>query len=159
MRSGRRQTGNHMNALFKLFVVFTFALASNASLAEQKKVYGDYEVHYIGLTSSELDRNAAKLYGIPRSRTLGYLSISVLKTGISVMPVAWDATLTGVMSNLVGQEKTLTFTRIQEANALYFYTTFPILDDNMYRFKLKVQPQGEAREYDLKFSQRFYHGE
>ena len=148
-----------MNFYTKTIAVVALALISVVSFAEQKQVFGDYEVHYIGLTSSELDKEVARLYGIPRSRTLGYLSISVLKKGISEMPVAWNAELNGTLSNLVGQQKTLEFKRIQETNALYFYTTFETLDDNMYRFNIKVKPEGQAREYDLKFSQRFYHGE
>lgn len=142
----------------RVIALLALILASAFSFAEQKKVFGDYEVHYIGLTSSELDKEAARMYGIPRSRKLGYLSISVLKTGVSEMPVAWDAEITGTMTNLIGQEKTLTFKRIQETNALYFHSTFNFLDENMYNFKLQVKPQGETRVYDVKFSQRFYYG-
>lgn len=148
-----------MNILSKFILLLALSLFSVFTVAEQKMVFGDYEVHYIGLTSSELDKDSARLYDIPRSRKLGYLSISVLKTGISDMPVAWDAEITGSLSNLIGQEKALEFTRIQETNALYFYTTFDFLDENMYRFNLKVQPQGEKRIHDVKFSQRFYYGE
>lgn len=148
-----------MNTLMKVIALFTVILWSAFSIAEQKQVFGDYEVHYIGLTSSELDKEAARLYDIPRSRKLGYVSISVLKTGVSAMPVAWDAEISGTMTNLIGQQKTLEFKRIQETNALYFHTTFDFLNENMYRFDLKIKPQGETRVYDLKFNQRFYYGE
>jgi len=148
-----------MKNLVSAFAFVALTFVSLFSVAEQKQVFGDYEVHYIGLTSSELDQEAARLYGIPRSRQLGYLSISVLKTGVSELPVAWDAQISGTITNLIGQQKELTFHRIQETNALYFYSTFDFRDDNMYRLHLKVQPQGETRVYDVKFSQRFYYGE
>ncbi len=143
----------------RLFYILILCLLTSLSFAEQKKVFGKYEVHYIGLTSSELDRNVAKTYGIERSASLGYLSISVLKTGLGPLPVAWNATLTGTVSNLLGQSRELTFTRIQETNALYFHTTFDFYDQDTYRFNIKVKPDGQKREYDLKFSQKFYKGE
>lgn len=148
-----------MTTLIQAFTLVSVLLVSALSFAEQKQVFGDYEVHYIGLTSSELDKDAARIYDIPRSRKLGYLSISVLKTGVSEMPVAWDAELSGTMTNLIGQQKTLTFKRIQETNALYFHSTFDFLDENMYKFDIQVKPQGETRVFDLKFNQRFYYGE
>ena len=143
----------------RLLVSIMLCLITTFSMAEQKKVYGDYEVHYIGLTSSELDKDVAKSYGIPRSRALGYLSISVLKTGISELPVAWNAKMTGEVSNLIGQTRELSFTRIQETNALYFYSTFDFYDSDMYRFHLKVTPEGTHKTLDVKFDQRFYQGE
>jgi hypothetical protein len=142
----------------RLFISLWLCFMATFAMAEQKKVYGDFEVHYIGLTSSELDKEVAKSYGIPRSRALGYLSISVLKTGISELPVAWNAKMTGEVSNLIGQTRELTFTRIQETNALYFYSTFDFYDSDMYRFHLKVTPEGTKKTLDVKFSQRFYQG-
>lgn len=143
----------------RLFLASCFMLLSTLVFAEQKQVFGEYEVHYIGLTSSELDRNVAKLYGIPRSRNVGFLNLSVLKTDVAELPVAWNAKLEGTMSNLLGQTKELTFTRVQETSALYFYSTFDFYDQNMYRFHIKVTPEGSKRTYDVKFSQRFYRGE
>ncbi len=143
----------------RFFSGLIFIMLASFASAEQKKVFGEYEVHYIAFTSSELDKDVAKSYGIPRSGSLGYMSISVLKTGISEMPVAWNATLEGTMSNLLGQTRELQFTRIQETGALYFHSTFDFYDQDMYRFHIKVKPDGQKREYDLKFSQKFYQGE
>jgi len=143
----------------RFFSALIFIMLASFASAEQKKVFGEYEVHYIAFTSSELDKDVAKSYGIPRSGSLGYMSISVLKTGISEMPVAWNATLEGTMSNLLGQTRELEFTRIQETGALYFHSTFDFYDQDMYRFHIKVKPDGQKREFDLKFSQKFYKGE
>ena len=91
-----------------LLSLFLMVLTS-AAMAEQKKSFGEYDVHYMALTSSELDKDVAKLYGITRSRNLGYMMISVMKDGVSEMPVAWDAKLEAEMSNLIGQKRTLEF--------------------------------------------------
>lgn len=147
----------------RLFLASCLLLLTNLSFAdiqgEQKQVFGDYEVHFIGLTSSELDKDVAKLYGIIRSRNIGFLNISVLKKGLAPLPVAWNAKIEGTMSNLIGQSQTLSFTRVQETSALYFYSTFDFYDQDMYRFNLKVTPDGQTRAYDVNFSQRFYRGE
>ncbi len=143
----------------RFFTALIFTMLAAFASAEQKKVFGEYEVHYIAFTSSELDKDVAKVYGIPRSGSLGYMSISVLKTGVSDMPVAWNTELKGTMSNLLGQTRELTFTRIQEKGALYFHSTFEFYDKDMYRFHIKVKPEGQKREFDLKFSQKFYKGE
>jgi len=143
----------------RFFTALIFIMLASFASAEQKKVFGEYEVHYIAFTSSELDKDVAKIYDIPRSGSLGYMSISVLKTGISELPVAWNAKLEGTMSNLLGQTRELEFTRIQEKGALYFHSTFDFYDQDMYRFHIKVKPDGQKREFDLKFSQKFYQGE
>lgn len=143
----------------RLLLIIAFSLLSLTSWAEQKQVFGDYEVHYMGLTSSELDPNVTRIYDIPRSRNVGFLNLSVLKKGQSDLPVAWNATIEGEMSNLIGQTRTLEFRRIQETSALYFISTFDFYDQNTYRFHLKVTPEGSDRTYDVKFSQKFYRGE
>ena len=148
-----------MNNILSILVLSIITLLSSATYAEQKKVFGNFEVHYMGLTTSELDPTVARAYGIKRSRNEGYLMISLLKTDEGVMPIAWNGKLEAEMSNLIGQKKTLEFTRIQESNALYFYSTFDFYDANHYRFHIKVTPDGQKRTFDVKFDQKFYRGE
>lgn len=141
------------------YMLFILSLFTSLALAEQKQVFGEYEVHYIGLTSSELDADVAHLYGIERSRALGFLNISVLKTQKDgALPVPVDAKISGRIMNLIGQSRELSFTRIQETGALYFYSTFRFDDQDMYNIILQVTPEGQQRTYDVKFSQRFYQG-
>ena len=103
-----------------LLVLVSSLMSTNAS-AEQKIVFGEYEVHYMGLSSNFLTPEVAKLYGIPRSGSLGYLSISVLqKTANDPLHVPIDAKLTGTMRNLIGQSNELEFRRVQEGKAIYF---------------------------------------
>ncbi|MCP5334751.1 MAG: DUF4426 domain-containing protein [Oceanospirillaceae bacterium] len=141
------------------YMLFILSLFTSLAFAEQKQVFGEYEVHYIGLTSSELDADVAHLYGIERSRALGFLNISVLKKPADGgMPVPVDAKISGRIMNLIGQSRDLKFTRIQETGALYFYSTFRFDDEDMYNIILQVTPEGQQRTYDVKFSQRFYQG-
>lgn len=145
----------------KVLMTIALALLSTLCLArdngEQKQVFGDYEVHYIGLNSTFLTPEVAKAYDITRSGSLGYLSVSILKKaakGELAKPVS--GRVEGQLRNLIGQAKTLQFKQVKESNAVYYITTFRFDDEDMYNLNLKVTPDGQTRTFDVKFSQRFY---
>lgn len=126
--------------------------------AEQKRVFGEYEVHYIGLSSNFLTPEVAKIYNIPRSGSLGFLNISVLqKSKDHPIPAAVDAELKGTIRNLIGQSRELEFRQVREGNAIYYISTFRFDDGDMYNFDLDVIPSNaKQKNLDVKFSQRFY---
>lgn len=142
-----------------LVILSVLGLAfTGLSHAEQKQTFGDYEVHYMGLTSSFLSEKVAAAYGIERSRSVGYLSISILhkEKGQSMhLPVAGK--VTGTIRNLVGQSRDLSFKEVREQDAVYYISTFKIDDEDMYNLHIKAIPENHKRTYDVKFSQRFFH--
>lgn len=145
-----------LSCICLLAVLFSPLSLAN-SRGEQKQVFGDYEVHYIGLTSSFLTPEVASAYGIDRSRSLGFLSISVLQNQAGQdLAVPVRATITGTIRNLIGQTRTLEFREIKETNAVYYISTFRFDDEDMYTIQLKATPEGQTRTFDVKFSQRFY---
>ena len=141
-----------------LFSTLVLGLFSMQSSAEQKQVFGEYEVHYMGLSSSFLTPEVAKIYDIPRSRALGFLNISVLqKTANDELPAALNATVSGKIRNLIGQSRDIEFRRVQEGKAIYYLSTFRFDDGDMYNFDLDVVPSNaQQKNFDVKFSQRFY---
>ncbi len=130
-------------------------LLVSTAYAEQKKLFGDYEVHYMGLTTTDLSPEVARQYGIVRSNALAYVNISVLKKG---MAKAVDANVSGDMSNLIGQHKSLNFRRVQEGKAIYFFTTFAFDKNENYRFNIDISPKsaGKGKDIKLEFKQKFY---
>jgi len=146
-----------MKRLMTLLLMLVTSLAMASQRGEQKQVFGDYEIHYIGLNSTFLTPEVAEAYDITRSGALGYLSVSVLKNEAgSELPTAVPAKLTGQLRNLIGQSKTLEFKQIKERNAVYYVTTFRFDDGDMYNIFLQATPEGQTRTFDVKFSQRFY---
>ncbi|WP_300424373.1 DUF4426 domain-containing protein [uncultured Thalassolituus sp.] len=153
-----------MRSLFRSAIASVILLATafgaqNAlanDRGEKKQVFGNYEVHYIGLNSSFIPEQAAEAYDIPRSRSLAYLSISVLKTDEGDLPLPVTATLTGTVKNLIGQSRTIEFREIKETNAVYYVSTFPFDKNDVYRISLDVTPSGQTRTFDVNFSQQFY---
>lgn len=147
--------GFQLKSAGRLVLLVLALMLASFSQADQKKVFGDYEVHYIGLTSNFLTPEIAKEYDIPRSRSLGYVSISVLKgDGGEPMPV--DADVSGSFSNLIGQRKSLNFKRVKEGKSIYFIATFRFDEEEEYKFSIEVQPDQEKKTLDLEFKQRFY---
>ena len=144
--------------IISLFALLSaFSLPAVADRGEQKQVFGDYEIHYMGLNSSFLEPEVAKAYGIPRSRSMGYLSISIMKTTTDEdVPEALTGDVRGQMQNMIGQKKELEFKEIKERNAIYYISTFRFDQEDVYKFTLQVSPDGESRTFDVKFDQRFY---
>lgn len=152
-----KSTSLFTRAIF-LLSTLVLGLFSIQSSAEQKQVFGEYEVHYMGLSSSFLTPEVAKIYDIPRSRALGFLNISVLqKKATDELPAALNATVTGKIRNLIGQSRDIEFRRVQEGKAIYYISTFRFDDGDMYNFDLDVVPSNaKQKNFDVKFSQRFY---
>jgi hypothetical protein len=149
-----------MKTLLTTLLMMFVALPAVADRGEQKKSFGEYEVHYMGLTSNFLTEEVAEAYGITRSRSLGYLSISVLENfEQGGMPEARAATITGTIKNLIGQSRELEFKEIRETAAIYYISTFRFDDKDVYRIDLKVKPEGHGVPLDVNFTQRFYEEE
>jgi len=150
------------NSLFTTFPsllgVLLLSLISVNVNAEQKVVFGEYEVHYMGLSSSFLTPEVAKLYDIPRSGSLGFLNIAVLqKSKGGQVPASLNANLKGSIRNLIGQSRELEFRRISEGPSVYYISTFRFDDGDMYNFDLDIVPNNaKQKNFDVKFSQRFY---
>lgn len=73
------------------------------------------------------------------------------------IPKALDAELTGSIRNLIGQSRELEFRRVREGQAIYYISTFRFDDGDMYNFDLDVVPSNaKQKNFDVKFSQRFY---
>ena len=143
-----------MAALLSLLVIAFPALAERG---EQKQVFGDYEVHYIGLTTTSIDPDVARAYQIERSGSLGFLNVSVIRRGANEeIGTPIKAQVEGTVRNLIGQSSPLVFKEIRETNAIYYVNTLRFDEEETYRISLKVKPEGSDRTFDVNFSQRFY---
>ena len=129
---------------------------SSSAMAEQMVSHGDYMIHYNAFNSSFLQPNVAQAYGISRSKFKALLNISVLKKldDGSTKPVT--AVISGGVTNLISQNQALSFNKIVESNAVYYLADFTFTDDQVLRFKLKVQPEPNQPAYNINFEQRFY---
>ena len=151
-----------LNALFTAFttsagksalMLLTLLCFSSSSFAENMKILGDLEVHYIGLSTSILQPKIAKTYNIERSRYRGFINISILDTAQQGKP-AISAGISGSATNLVGQRMQLEFEQIKEGDAIYYLAIVKYPNDETYTFDITINDNGT--EHKLAFKQKFY---
>ncbi len=143
-----------MTALTKrLYLLATLfaALVSSDALGEQKQNLGDWDVHYMVVSTPFLTPEVAANYGIVRSKFNALVNISVLdaKTG-----EAQRVSMTGDARNLIGNSRKLSFKKVEEGDAIYYLAVLPFRDQETYRFTIDVQKGNAAQT--LKFQQKMY---
>lgn len=129
----------------------------SANHGGQMQVFGDYEIHYMGLTTEFLKPDVAAAYNITRSRSMGYLSISILKRdNDGGLAKSMTGQVKGQIRNLLGQSRELTFNEVKQGDSVYYLSTFRFDDKDMYNIHLQVSPSDISRTFDVNFNQRFY---
>lgn len=125
--------------------------ALTSAQAEQMKQLGDWDVHYIALTSSFLTPEVARAYGIQRSKYSALVNISVLD---SATKEAQKVLVTGSATDLMGRAKPLEFKEINEGKAIYYIATMGFRYEEDMRFEINIS-NGNQRQ-TLRFNQKLY---
>ncbi len=122
-----------------------------ATEAEIKKTLGDWDVHYIALTSTFLSPEIARANNIVRSGKTALINISVLDSDTKEAQVV---SMTGTSRNLLGTTKTLNFTQVNEGDAIYYLATVSFSHKEVLRFNIDIA-QGKKSQ-NLQFQQTMY---
>lgn len=136
----------------KLWIMALSALLiSQTAVAEQKQTLGQWDVHYMVVSTTFLTPEVAKANNIVRSRYNALVNISVLDkdTQKAQMP-----SVTGTAKNLIGTSKPLSFRRVNEGDAIYYLAVLSYRNMETYRFNIDIQ-QGEETQ-TLSFTQKLY---
>lgn len=123
--------------------------------AEQAEKFGNLEVHYNAMLSTELLPDVAKAYKIDRSPTRGIVTVSVLKKNAMGVAQPIPAKLTAYMVNLSNQLGDIALREIREGNAVYYLGEFRVVPPNTLKFTVTVEAAGEPK-HDVSFTQKFY---
>ncbi|NMH64699.1 DUF4426 domain-containing protein [Shewanella salipaludis] len=134
-------------------LVLTASLCGVAN-AEQKEQVGNYDIHYMALSSTFLTPSIAKTYGIERSRYTGIINIAVLNTSEEGNP-AVPVEISGIANNLLDARMELKFREIREGDAIYYIAEVPYRDDQEINFQIAIK-YGNQLNTNLKFKQKFY---
>jgi hypothetical protein len=122
-----------------------------SSYAENVSKFGDYVIHHTALPTDILLPEVARAYKIKRSKNRGMLNIVVQHKGKGT-----GAKVTGTGINLNSQLKHLEFREIKDGNVTYYISSFRVTNKETINFKIKVQPEGSAQAYTVKFKKEFY---
>lgn len=132
-----------------------FLLFAPLAQAEQSQKFGNIEVHYNAMLSTELSPDVAKAYKIDRSPTRGIVTISVLRKNSVGVAQPIPARLTAYMVNLSNQLGDISMREIKEGNAIYYLGEFRVIPPNTLKFTVGVEVNGDPRR-EVNFSQKFY---
>ncbi|MGX9460180.1 DUF4426 domain-containing protein [Shewanella sp. A14] len=122
--------------------------------AEQKQQVGNFDIHYMALSSTFITPEIAKIYGIERSRYNGFVNITVLNTNQDGYP-AVPVEISGIANNLLDARVTLDFKEIREGKSIYYIAEVPYRDDQEVNFTIAIK-YGNQLNTSLKFKQKFY---
>lgn len=139
--------------LRRIFYIFLIGIVSYCGIAtaEQKRVLGTWEVHYIAFNTTFLSPEIATANGISRSQNNILVNISVLD---KTTKAAQNVVINGTARNLLGNTKILDFKKVEEGEAIYYLAQLPFSDEEHYRFNIELV-QGKI-EQTLKFEQKLY---
>lgn len=122
--------------------------------AEQKQTVGNYDIHYMALSSTFITPAIAKAYGIERSRYNGIVNITVLDMSQKGNPpVAIE--ISGIANNLLDAKMPLDFKEIREGKAVYYIAQVPYRDDQDINFSIAIKHLSKLNT-TLNFNQKFY---
>jgi hypothetical protein len=136
-----------------IFTVLTamLALLSPNAFAEQKETLGEWDVHYIVVGTPFLTPEVASSYGIVRSKFNALVNISVLDKATGE---AQRVDVSGNAKNLLGNNRQLTFKKVEEGDVIYYLAVLPFRDQETFRFNIDVK-KGTTKQ-TLKFQQKMY---
>ena len=119
--------------------------------AEQMRRLGNWDVHYVLIPTTFLNKDIAAGYQITRGRDRALLNISVI--GDDGVPVA--ASVSGFVMNLLGQQQALDIVEVREGSAIYYLATIKYTDREVLRFEVTITPPDDIPQV-LKFQQQVY---
>jgi len=134
---------------FAFCMTVLFLLSTGHAQAEQKKIVGPWDVHYMVVNTTFLTPDIAKKNGIVRSKYSALVNISVLNSDDKKAQVV---AINGEATNLLGNKKALNFKRVQEGQAIYYLAVVPFRDRETLRFNIQLRQGNEDRR--LEFQQR-----
>ncbi|KJZ65661.1 DUF4426 domain-containing protein [Pseudomonas fluorescens] len=140
-------------ALFVLTACLSVtAMAADVIKGERKETFGDVTVHYNTFNSTFLTPDIAKAAGLTRSKNQGVINVSVLKDGKPL-----SAEVSGSVKDLTSQTVPLKFKQITEQGAIYYIAQFPVDQQEVRTFDIKVQNGDKINT--INFNQELFPGE
>ncbi|MCP1498472.1 hypothetical protein J2Y86_003179 [Pseudomonas migulae] len=128
------------------------AMAADAIKGDRQEKFGDVTVHYNTFNSTFLTPDIAKAAELTRSKNQGVINVSVIKEGKPLM-----AQVSGTVKDLTSQSVPLKFKQITEQGAIYYIAQFPVDQQEIRTFEIKVQNGDKINT--INFNQELFPGE
>lgn len=133
-------------------MVLMLSLSGQAMATNKKFVH--HTVCYNAFPGDTLPVQMTQKYDIKRSKNMALINITVLKNNPEHPGQGIAAQVSGVMQNLMGQKKKLTFREVHEGNAWYYLAEVKVEHDEVVNFFIHVKTK-DGQDYDVTFSKKF----
>ena len=112
---------------------------ASTGMAEQMKVFGDYDVHYSVVNSTFISPAVAEAYGIVRGKDRALINIAVRQRLAKGQSKPKRAIVNGSSSDLI-HSANLAFDEIQEQQAVYYIAALQFNNKELRTFTISIQP-------------------
>lgn len=131
------------------------AQTNQAKSINSQEVFGNYTVHFSVFNSTFLTPDAANAAGLTRARDQVLINISVTDNR-NAGGVGQAAEVSGTATNLIQQQRVLSFKTITEGDAVYYIAPLRHTNEEVMNFAIDVRPAGDAEAFTLRFSRTLY---
>ncbi|MES1933762.1 hypothetical protein T35B1_14214 [Salinisphaera shabanensis T35B1] len=119
---------------------------------------GNYVLHYSAVNSLQIPQAVADSNGIDRAGDTAIVMITLQKPTSDAPLNAVPADVTGSARSLMGERKTLSFKRVENAGSVYSLAPVAIEDEQTLTFDLNVRAADGRATIPVQFNQTFYTG-
>lgn len=136
-----------------IILLLSTVIISSSVTAEQKKTFKPYDIHYVATSTAMLTPAIAKAYNIQRSKSKGLVTIAIRNTDAKT---ASEGLVRGSVKNAISQLQALSFTQVNDQDAIYYLAVFNYADQENLTFDILVSPMGVQDTYVVQFKQQFF---
>lgn len=115
--------------------------------------FGDTRIYHSTFNSSFLEPQIAATYGIVRGDGKGLVNVSVIVDG---EPSGTPATVSGTVTNLLGQLQSLDFSAVREGDSVYYLAPFNFTHEDQLTFNLEVNTDSDPTPHQIEFKRTMY---
>ena len=136
-----------------IILLLSTVLITSMVTAEQKKTFKQYDIHYVATSTAMLTPAIAKAYDIQRSKSKGLVTIAIRNTETES---ASEGLVRGSVKNAISQMQALSFTKVNDQDAIYYLAVFNYADQENLDFDILVSPMGVQDTFVVQFKQQFF---
>ncbi|MBU3068503.1 DUF4426 domain-containing protein [Aestuariicella sp. G3-2] len=142
--------------LTRLGLLLCLLFGSQFSSADsQFTTFGDYSVLHTVFNSTFLQPEVATAYNLTRGKGQSLLNVALIKSTDGGNSKGLPAKVSGSITNLMQQQRTLEFIEIKEQDAVYYLAPIRVSNnDEVVHFKIEVTHDGNT--YPVTFSKKLY---
>lgn len=148
------RSNNHWLTRITLMLCLLFA-SQLSSADSQFTTFGDYNVLHTVFNSTFLQPEVATAYNLTRGKGQSLLNIAIIKSTDGGNSKGLPAKVSGSITNLMQQQRTLEFIEIKEHDAVYYLAPIRVSNnDEVVHFNIEVTHDGKT--YPVTFSKKLY---